>query len=63
MLGGMIAAVKFSNTKNPRPGSPTRYAMFDLEDTAGIMRCILWPEQFAQFGELVQPDAVRVVLG
>ena len=63
MLGGMIAAIKFSNTKNPRPGSPSRYAMFDLEDTAGIMRCILWPEQFAQFGELVQPDAVRAVLG
>ena len=63
MLGGMIAAVKFSNTKNPRPGSPSRYAMFDLEDTAGIIRCILWPEQFAQFGELVQPDAVRVALG
>jgi DNA polymerase-3 subunit alpha len=63
MLGGMIAAIKFSNTKNPRPGSPSRYAMFDLEDTAGIMRCILWPEQFAQFGELVQPDAVRVAVG
>jgi DNA polymerase-3 subunit alpha len=63
MLGGMIAAIKFSNTKNPRPGSPSRYAMFDLEDTAGIMRCILWPEQFAQFGELVQPDTVRAALG
>jgi DNA polymerase-3 subunit alpha len=63
MIGGMIAAIKFSNTKNPRPGSPSRYAMFDLEDTAGIMRCIVWPEQFAQFGELVQPDAVRVALG
>ena len=37
--------------------------MFDLEDTAGIMRCILWPEQFANFGELVQPDAMLVVLG
>ena len=56
MLGGMIASIKHSHTKNPKPGSPSRYAMFDLEDTAGIMRCICWPEQFAQFGELIQPD-------
>jgi len=63
MLGGMLAAIKHSHTKNPKPGSPSRYAMFDLEDTAGIMRCIVWPEQFAQFGELVQPDAIVVVRG
>ena len=35
MLGGMLAAIKFSHTKNPRPGSTnTKYAMFDLEDMA-----------------------------
>jgi len=63
MLGGMLASIKNSHTKNPKPGSPSRYAMFDLEDTDGIMRCIVWPEQFAQFGELVQPDAIVVVRG
>ncbi|MHB8902444.1 MAG: helix-hairpin-helix domain-containing protein, partial [Thermoguttaceae bacterium] len=63
MLGGMISAIKFSHTKNPKPGKPSRYAMWDLEDKDGIMRCILWPEQFAQYGELVQPDAILVVLG
>ena len=63
MLGGMLAAIKHSHTKNPKPGRPSRYAMWDLEDKAGIMRCILWPEQFAQYGELVQPDAILVVLG
>jgi len=63
MLGGMLASIKHSHTKNPKPGSPSRYAMFDLEDTAGIMRTIVWPEQFAQFGELVEPDAIVVVRG
>ncbi len=63
MLGGMIASIKHSHTKNPKPGSPSRYAMFDLEDTEGIMRCICWPEQFAQFGELIQPDAICVLGG
>ena len=37
--------------------------MFDLEDTEGIMRCICWPEQFAQFGELIQPDTICVLRG
>ncbi len=63
MLGGMISSIKFSHTKNPKPGKPSRYAMWDLEDKDGIMRCILWPEQFAQYGEMVKPDAILVVLG
>jgi DNA polymerase-3 subunit alpha len=62
MVGGMLAAIKFSHTKNPRPGTVhTKYAMWDLEDLDGITRCILWPEQFAQFGELVKSDAILAV--
>ena len=60
----MLASIKFSHTKNPRPGSTaTKYAMFDLEDTAGMMRCILWPEEFANYGQLVKADAILVVRG
>ncbi len=63
-LGGMLAAIKFSHTKNPRPGQVhTKYAMWDLEDLDGIMRCILWPEQFAEVGHLVQSDAILCVTG
>jgi DNA polymerase-3 subunit alpha len=59
LVGGMLAAVKFSHTKNPRPGSThTKYAMWDLEDLEGIVRCIIWPEQFAQFSEMVKADAI-----
>ena len=49
MLGGMLSAIKFSHTKNPKPGSPSRYAMFDLEDTEGMIRCIVWPDQFVHY--------------
>lgn len=63
MVGGMLAAVKFSHTKNPKPGAPSKYAMWDLEDRDGILRCILWPEQFAQFGPLVVQDAIVGVRG
>ncbi len=62
MLGGMLAAIKFSHTKNPRAGSThTKYAMWDLEDLDGIVRCIMWPEQFAEFGEMVKADAILAV--
>ncbi len=63
MLGGMLAAIKLSHTKNPKPGSPSRYAMFDLEDTEGIMRCIVWPDQFAIYEELIKPDAIVAIRG
>lgn len=59
LVGGMLNAVKFTHTKNPRPGSThTKYAMWDLEDFDGIVRCILWPEQFAEYGHLVKVDAI-----
>ena len=63
MLGGMLSAIKFSHTKNPKPGSPSRYAMFDLEDTEGMIRCIVWPDQFVHYEELIKPDAIVVVRG
>lgn len=59
LVGGMLAAIKFSHTKAPRTGSThTKYAMWDLEDLDGIVRCIIWPEQFAEFGHLVAGDAI-----
>ncbi|MBN8624386.1 MAG: DNA polymerase III subunit alpha [Planctomycetes bacterium] len=64
MLGGMIASIKFSHTKNPRPGQVnTKYAMWDLEDMQGIMRCILWPEDFAKHGTHVEADKVVALRG
>jgi DNA polymerase III subunit alpha len=64
LLGGMLAAIKFSHTKNPRPGSVhTKYAMWDLEDMDGITRCIMWPEQFAEHGTQVVADSILAVRG
>ncbi len=63
MMGGMISAIKMAHIKNPKPGAPAKYANFDLEDMAGSIRCILWPSDFEQFGELVQADAILVARG
>jgi DNA polymerase-3 subunit alpha len=64
VIGGLVAALKLSNTKQARPGSThTRYGMFDLEDMNGLVRSICWPEDYARLGEHLQPDAVVIVGG
>jgi DNA polymerase-3 subunit alpha len=63
VMGGMIASIKQAFIRNPKPGQPAKYANFDLEDTEGIIRCILWPDDFERFGPLVQADAIVVLRG
>jgi DNA polymerase-3 subunit alpha len=64
ILGGMIGAIKHSQTKNPRAGETnTRYAMFDLEDMEGMIRCILWPSDFVNYGEMVVDGAIVALRG
>lgn len=64
LVGGIISSIKFSQTRNPRAGSnATKYAMFDLEDESGILRTIIWPEEFARYGERVEPDRVVGIRG
>ncbi len=63
LVGGMIGSIKFAHTKNPKPGTPSKYANFDLEDMQGVVRCIMWPKDFAEHGGAVQPDAVVLARG
>ncbi|QDV65852.1 DNA polymerase III subunit alpha [Crateriforma conspicua] len=63
ILGGMISSIKLAHTKNSKPGQPSKYANFDLEDMGGNVRCIVWPRGFAECGERVQPDAVVLAKG
>ena len=63
-MGGMISSIKFSHVKKARAGSTaTKYAMFDLEDVDGTIRCILWPNDFEKYGPMVQADAILVIRG
>ena len=64
VLGGMMSSVKHTHVKKVRDASsPTKYAMFDLEDMDGSIRCIMWPTEFAKQGELIQPDAIIIARG
>ncbi|HEX3726145.1 MAG TPA: DNA polymerase III subunit alpha, partial [Pirellulales bacterium] len=63
VLGGMLSAIKIAQSKNAKLGANARYAMFDLEDMNGMVRCILWPDGYAQFGHMVEADATLVIRG
>ena len=60
MVGGMLSAIKLAHVRKSRDNGSTKYANFDLEDMAGSVRCILWPNDFERYGHLVQADAILV---
>ncbi len=60
-VGGLLSAIKTAHVRKARdPGESTKYVNFDLEDMDGAIRCILWPREYADYGNLVQPDAILV---
>jgi len=63
-LGGVISSIKLTSVKRVRDATAgTRYAMFDLEDTEGAVRCIIWPTEYAQQSQYVQAESIVVVRG
>src|SRR5262249_27395336 len=62
-LGGMISAIKRTNTKKPSRNGHTKYANFDFEDVRGTVRCIMWPEDYARLGEHVKSEAICLIEG
>lgn len=63
IIGGMISAIKKAATKKPSRNGHTRYANFDFEDPSGIVRCIIWPEDYARAEEKVVPEAICIIRG
>ncbi len=61
IVGGMISSIKLANTKNPKPGAPSKYANFDLEDVQGAVRCICWPDGYEKVGHMIQSEAVVIM--
>ena len=63
VLGGMIGSIKLTQVKNPKPDSPSQYAMFDLEDVDGMIRSIIWPDPYAAHLHLVKPESIVLAFG
>ncbi|MEM7478646.1 MAG: DNA polymerase III subunit alpha, partial [Planctomycetota bacterium] len=61
IVGGMISSIKLANTRNPKPGAPSKYANFDLEDLDGAARCICWPDGYANLGHLIEAESVVIM--
>lgn len=63
ILGGMISAIKKAQTKKPSRNGHQKYVNFDFEDPSGVVRCIMWPEEYARLGEKVEVEQVRFIRG
>ena len=63
LIGGMISSIKKAATKKPSRNGHSKYVNFDLEDPGGVVRCIMWPDDFAREGELVEAEAIVLVKG
>jgi DNA polymerase-3 subunit alpha len=62
-MGGVISSIKLAHTRNPKPGKPSKYANFDLEDLEGIVRSIAWPDTYEKLAHCIQPDAIVLIRG
>lgn len=63
ILGGMISAIKKAQTKKPSRNGHQKYVNFDFEDSSGVVRCIMWPEDYARLGEKVELEQLRFIRG
>src|SRR5262249_31997594 len=61
VMGGMLTQVRFQTTKKARNGN-SRYARFKLEDYTGAAECVMWPDDFIRFKDLVQEDRICFIV-
>jgi DNA polymerase-3 subunit alpha len=61
-IGGMLTQVRYMNTKKARNGN-SRYVRCKLEDFTGAAECVMWPDDFVRYKDLVAEDAIVFVSG
>ena len=62
VLGGLVKSVRILITKTGRSAG-SKMAIFDLEDLAGTVSCVIFPSQYQEAQDLVQTDRVVFVRG
>ena len=63
ILCGMISGVSVRSVREPKPGRPSLFANFTLEDYEGVISCVAWPETYEQVMEMVKNDAIVACVG
>jgi len=61
-LGGLIKSVRTIVTKSGRSAG-SRMAIFDLEDLAGTISCVVFPRDYQELQDLIRPDQIVFVRG
>jgi DNA polymerase-3 subunit alpha len=61
-VGGMLTQVRYMNTKKARNGN-SRYLRCKVEDFTGVAECVMWPDDFARFKDVVAEDTPCFVKG
>src|SRR5262249_23305493 len=56
-LGGMLTQVRLMNTKKARNGN-SRYVRCKLEDFTGAAECVMWPDDYVRFKDLIEEDRI-----
>ncbi len=59
-MGGMLTVVRLMNTKKARNGN-SRYARFKLEDFSGAAECVMWPDDYVKYKDLIEEDKICFV--
>jgi DNA polymerase-3 subunit alpha len=62
-IGGLVSSIKKATTKQPSKNGNSKYANFDLEDASGVIRCIIWPDTFVHYQELIKDENIILVKG
>lgn len=62
-IGGEISEVRIATSRNPRPGRPSQFAFFQVEDLDSTMRAIMWADTFAKYGEMLANGSVLFLRG
>jgi DNA polymerase III subunit alpha len=60
--GGMLTQVRYMDTKKARNGN-TRYVRCKLEDLNGSVECVMWPDDYLRYKDLIAEDNIVFVVG
>jgi len=61
-LGGLIKSVRTIITKSGR-NAGSKMAVFDFEDLAGSVACVVFPRDYQELQDVIQPDRIVFVRG
>lgn len=63
IIGGMVTNLKIAATKKKKEGESNIFAIFELEDTEGAVKTIIWPKSYEIWSENIKPDNIVLAVG